>query len=55
MWDTAPRFNPDGYNRKEDGVRVTTYWQPNNLGVMSVPPQKKVEWEDRLEVLRTTI
>ena len=49
------RFNPDGYVRVADGVKVTTCWRPNKLGVLDIPKSKRADWEHRLVALRATL
>jgi hypothetical protein len=44
------RFNPDGYSN-EAGERVKSCWKANKQGVLVVPKDKKVEWEQRIEHL----
>jgi len=44
------RFNPDGY-KDETGARVKSCWKADGNGIMVVPNEKKVEWEERMGCL----
>ena len=48
------RFNPDSYTN-EDNVLVKSCWKLNKLGIMSIEPNKKKEWEERIDILKDTI
>jgi hypothetical protein len=48
------RFNPDSYTNK-DNVLVKSCWKLNKLGIMSIEPNKKKEWEERIDILKNTI
>jgi hypothetical protein len=46
------RFNPDAYV-DENGIKISSCWKLNKLGVMSVAKVK--EWEKRIEILKDQI
>jgi len=48
------RFNPDSYMTKE-GIKITSCWKTNKLGVFQVPKSKQKEWEYRIETLKGQI
>ena len=48
------RFNPDSYINSE-GVKITSCWRLNKLGVMSIMKTKEKEWGQRICTLTDTI
>ena len=48
------RFNPDAYTNA-DGVKITSCWRLNKLGVMSIMQTKQKEWTERILKLTDTI
>jgi len=48
------RFNPDSYVTTE-GIKVSSCWKTNKLGIFQVPNSKKKEWDDRIETLKCQI
>ena len=48
------RFNPDAYTDK-DGGRVRSCWRLNKMGIMTVPKTKRVEWNERINLLLSRI
>lgn len=50
------RFNPDAYDDPVTGVRVPSCFRySKEEGKASVPPDRKADWESRLDKLRSTI
>ena len=47
------RFNPDSYH--VDGMRVSSCWKVNGLGILTVPKEKQKDLDRRLETLKSTI
>jgi plastocyanin len=47
------RFNPDDYTLGD--TKITSCWGKNIQGICVVKPSKKVEWEQRLNILGETI
>jgi hypothetical protein len=47
------RFNPDDYEKK--GKTITSCWGQNKKGICVVKKSKKDEWEQRLNVLESTV
>jgi hypothetical protein len=44
------RFNPDAY-KTIDGIRVTSCWRLNKIGILTIPKTKLEEWEIRITTL----
>ena len=47
------RFNPDAY--VSGGVRHTSCWRLNKMGILTIPKTKTAEWNTRLTTLNDTI
>ncbi len=47
------RFNPDDYNTKTE--KITSCWKNNKLGICTIKKTKKIEWNRRLESLKSQI
>ena len=48
------RFNPDEYIN-EEGIKIKSCWKLNKLGVMSILKTKKLEWDERIKILKELI
>ena len=48
------RFNPDGYIN-DKGIKVTSCWRYNKLGVYQIMKTKMKEWDDRINTLKEQI
>lgn len=48
------RFNPDAYT-DINGSKITSCWQANQLGVLTVPKSKEKEWNHRIDTLKGQI
>lgn len=48
------RFNPDAYT-DINGIRITSCWKLNKLGILTVPKTKEKEWNDRIAILISQI
>jgi hypothetical protein len=48
------RFNPDGYINAE-GMKISSCWRLNKLGVMTIVKTKQDEWEHRIACLKEQI
>ena len=44
------RFNPDAYTNIE-GIRISSCWKSNKLGIMTISKTKEKEWSERIETL----
>ena len=49
------RFNPDAYVDETTGIKHGSCWHTNKLGYFVVNEKKMREWENRKDVLRTTV
>ena len=47
------KFNPDEY--KKDGKKITSCWGLDKNGICKIKKNKKVEWQDRLNLLKNKI
>lgn len=47
------RFNPDGYTK--DKQHIPSCWVANKMGIITIPRNKKNEWEARLKTLKEEI
>lgn len=47
------RFNPDGY--MQNNVRIQSCWKISKTGIMIINKAKEIEWNDRLNCLKTQI
>ena len=48
------RFNPDEYIN-EEGIKIKSCWKLNKLGVISIVKTKKLEWDERIKILKELI
>jgi hypothetical protein len=48
------RFNPDSYIN-QNGIKVTSCWKMNKLGVLTIPKTKEKEWNERIKCLLNQI
>ncbi len=48
------RFNPDSYTTQE-GVKISSCWKLNKMGILTVPKNKVDEWAQRIDVLKLQI
>jgi hypothetical protein len=48
------RFNPDEYIN-EKGIKIKSCWKLNKLGVISIVKTKKIEWDERIKILKELI
>ena len=48
------RFNPDAYIDK-DGIKISSCWKVNGLGVLQICKTKQNEWDERIKILNQQI